>query len=101
MQFKYDPLFKSIFCGIIMIEILMCFCIPLWNMSEVFRLKRFRMQIFPLERNSNGAFQAPVTCFHNLLPVKVPWNGSETRNSLPANSYPIDVLPVTAFTSHT
>ena len=43
---------------------------------------------------SYGAFQAtPNSCFHNLLPVKVPWNGSQTRNSLPMNSYQINVLP--------
>ena len=36
-------------------------------------------------------------CFHNCLPVEVPWTGSQTRNLVPVNSYQIDVLPATAF----
>ena len=34
-------------------------------------------------RLSYGAFQAAHNpCFHNLLPMKVPWNDSQTRNSV-------------------
>ena len=50
----------------------------------------------------NGAFQATRNSWiHKLRPVKVVWNGSQTRNSRPVNSYVIDVLPVRFLTSPT
>ncbi|ROL44865.1 Plakophilin-1 [Anabarilius grahami] len=45
----------------------------------------------------NGLKKATCNpCFSNLLPVKVHWNGSQTHDFPPVNSYQIDVLPVTS-----
>jgi len=44
-----------------------------------------------------AAFQATCnSCFSNLLPVKVHWNGSQTRDFPPVNSSYTDVLLVTS-----
>ncbi len=44
--------------------------------------------ISDFQMDNNAAFQATRNpCFSNLLPVKVHWNGSQTRDFPPVNSY--------------